>query len=33
MDFVDKLAHFIRLLTIPDLADMLVTTGKVPVTA
>lgn len=24
MDFVDKLAHFIRLLTIPDLADMLI---------
>ena len=24
MDFVDKLGHFIRLLTIPDLADMLI---------
>lgn len=24
MDFVDKLAHFIRLLTIPDLVDMLI---------
>ncbi len=24
MDFVDKLAHFIRLLPIPDLADMLI---------